>query len=135
MTGVRTDHEPSGGAPRNIAYVFDLDDVRICHLGSITKRPAADEVEALSAIDVLLIPVGGGGALDAEAAAETVSLLEPKIVIPMRYKTEAAIGELEPVDKFLKEMGVEAKAPETRLNLTKSTVPADTTVVLLNYRG
>jgi L-ascorbate metabolism protein UlaG (beta-lactamase superfamily) len=135
ITGVRTDHEAIDGAPRNVAYVFDLDDIRVCHLGGITRRPVADDVEALSAIDVLLIPVGGGGALDAETAAETVSLLEPKIVIPMRYKTEAALGELEPVDKFLKEMGVEAKAPETRLTLTKRDVPPDTTVVLLSYRA
>lgn len=135
MTGVRTEHELASDGPRNVAYVFDLDDIRICHLGSISKRPAAEDVEKLAPIDVLLIPVGGSGALDAEAAAEVVSLLEPKIVIPMRYKTDAALGELEPVDKFLKEMGVEAKPPESRLNLTKSNVPADTTVVLLNYRG
>jgi L-ascorbate metabolism protein UlaG (beta-lactamase superfamily) len=135
MTGVRTDDEVPRDGPRNVAYVFDLDDIRICHLGSLSKRPAADEVEALSALDVLLIPVGGGGALGARAAAETVSLLEPKIVIPMRYKTEVSLGELEPVDTFLKEMGVEAKPPEARLTVTKSNLPADTTVVLLNYRG
>jgi L-ascorbate metabolism protein UlaG (beta-lactamase superfamily) len=137
ITGVRTDHDPPvEGAPRrNVAYVIDLDDVRVCHLGGIKKRPAADDVEVLSTADVLIIPVGGGRVMDAEAAAETVSLLEPKIVIPMLYKTEASNGDLEAVDKFLKEMGIEAKPPESRLTVTRSSLPADTTVVLLNYRG
>lgn len=137
MTGVLTAHEPrqAGGPRRNVAYVIDLDDVRVCHLGSIAKRPSADDVEALSAADVLIIPVGGGQVLDAEAAAETVSLLEPKIVIPMHYKTEAATADLDPVEKFLREMGAEAKSPEARLSVTKSSLPGDTTVLLLNYRG
>jgi L-ascorbate metabolism protein UlaG (beta-lactamase superfamily) len=137
MNAVRTDHDPpaGGGATRNVAYVVDLDDVRICHLGSIKKRPTADDVEVLSTADVLIVPVGGGEVMDAAAAAETVSLLEPKIVIPMRYKTDASTADLDTVDKFLKEMGAEPKPPEPRLTVTRSTLPADTTVVLLNYRG
>jgi L-ascorbate metabolism protein UlaG (beta-lactamase superfamily) len=137
ITGVQTDHDPPlpEGPRRNVAYVIDIDDVRVCHLGSIKKRPAADDVEVLSGADVLIVPVGGGRVMDAEAAAETVSLLEPKIVIPMLYKTEASADHLEPVDKFLKEMGTEAKPPESRLSVTRSNLPADTTVVLLNYRG
>lgn len=137
MTGVRTDHSQKrrDGPSRNVAYVVELDDIRFCHLGSLAKPPAADDVEALGTADVLLIPVGGGEVLDAEAAAETVSLLEPKIVIPMQYRTDAATASLEAVDRFLKEMGTEAKAPEARLSLTRSALPHDTSVVLLNYRG
>lgn len=133
ISGVRTD-AAKDTLPRNIAYVFDIDDVRICHLGNIRTTPTADEVEALSC-DVLLIPVGGGNVLQAEQAAATVSLLEPKVVIPMQYKTDASTGDLAPVERFLKEMGVEAKTPESRFAVTKSNVPSDTTVVLLNYRG
>ncbi len=91
--------------------------------------------EALSAADVLLIPVGGGSVFNAQKAAETVSLLEPKLVIPMIYQTDAATAELDPVEKFLKEMGIEAKPAEGRINITKSNVPASTTISLLNYRG
>ena len=137
ITGVRTDDEPPApGAPsRNVAYVIDIDDVRICHLGSIKKRPNADDAEVLGSADVLIVPVGGGDVMDAEAAAETVSLLEPKLVIPMLYKTEVSTASLETVDKFLKEMGTEVKAPEPRVAVTRSNLPADTTVVLLNYRS
>ena len=136
VTGVRTNHISRGpDQDRNVAYVVDLDDVRICHLGDISQVPHADDVEALGSADVLIIPVGGGRVLDAAKAAETVSLLEPKIVIPMQYKTEAATADLDTVDKFLREMGAEAKSAEARLTITKSNVPSATTVVLLNYRG
>ncbi|HEX5140002.1 MAG TPA: MBL fold metallo-hydrolase [Dehalococcoidia bacterium] len=136
ITGIPTDDKPrDDGFSRNIAYICDIDDIRICHLGDIQRVPAGDEVEELNA-DILLLPVGGGRVLDAEKAAEIVSLLEPKIVIPMMYKTEASTApDLSPIDRFIKEMGSEAKPPEQRLNINKSGLPHDTTVVLLNYRG
>jgi L-ascorbate metabolism protein UlaG (beta-lactamase superfamily) len=136
ITGVRTrsgkENEPEG---RNVAFMFDIDDIRVCHLGDLRRVPHADVVEQLGSADILLIPVGGGGTLDARAAAEAVSLLEPRIVIPMRYKTAASTADLEGVERFLKEMGVEAKAAESRLNITKSGVPADTVVTVLEHRG
>jgi L-ascorbate metabolism protein UlaG (beta-lactamase superfamily) len=133
ITGVRTDHDLEGN--RNVAYVFDIDDVRICHLGSPTTLPTGDDVEILASADILIVPVGGGREMDAERAVEAVSLLEPKIVIPMKYKTDASTGELDPVEKFLREIGAEAKAAEQRLSVTKSNLPHDRSIVLLNYRG
>jgi L-ascorbate metabolism protein UlaG (beta-lactamase superfamily) len=135
ISGVRTEREPAGGKNRNVAFVMDIDDVRICHLGDISEVPNSDDAEALSSADVLLIPVGGGTVFNAQKAAETVSMLEPKLVIPMIYQTDAATAQLDPVDKFLKEMGIEAKPAESRVNITRSTVPASTTISLLNYRG
>ena len=134
ITGVGTDHE-DGKRAQNTAFVIDIDDVRVCHLGDITQVPSGDDIEALSAADVLLVPVGGGRVFGPEKAAECVSLLEPRFVIPMQYKTDVSTADLEPVEKFVREMGAEMKAPEQRLNVTKSTVPGDTTLVLLNYRG
>src|SRR5688572_23731516 len=87
ITAVRTEREPVGDKNRNVAFVMDIDDVRICHLGDISEVPHADDAEVLSQADVLLIPVGGGSVLNAAKAAETVSMLEPKLVIPMIYQT------------------------------------------------
>jgi L-ascorbate metabolism protein UlaG (beta-lactamase superfamily) len=136
ISGVRTHHDaPADGAGTNVAYVMEMDDIRICHLGGLSQVPHTDDVGALSGSDILIVPVGGGRTLDAAKAAETVSLLEPKIVLPMQHKTDAATADLEPVEKFLREMGAEAKAPEQRLTITRRDLPGDTTVVLLNYRG
>jgi len=136
LTAVDTDRaDRDDGHSRNLAFVIDIDDIKVCHLGDIQSVPSGDEVEELAGIDILLVPVGGGSALGAEKAAELVSLLEPKIVIPMLYKTDVSKGNFEPVDHFVKEMGVEAKAPEQRLNISRSGLPDDTQLILLSYRG
>jgi L-ascorbate metabolism protein UlaG (beta-lactamase superfamily) len=136
VTAINTDESPrEDGFSKNIAYVADIDDIRVCHLGDIQTVPAGDELEELAS-DILLVPVGGGSFLGAEKAAQIVTLLEPKIVIPMLYKTDASTaGDLEPIDRFIKEMGSEPKAPEGRLTITRGGLPHDTTLVLLNYRG
>jgi L-ascorbate metabolism protein UlaG (beta-lactamase superfamily) len=135
IAGVATPPDPKVPYSRNTAFIIELDDVRICHLGNIAQIPHADDVETMGGADVLIVPIGGGHVLDIARAAETISVLEPKIVIPMQYKTEVSTGDLETLDRFLKELGAEAKPPETRLTVTKSNVPATTSVVVLNYRG
>jgi L-ascorbate metabolism protein UlaG (beta-lactamase superfamily) len=136
MTAIDTDRaNRDDGYSRNLAFVIDVDDIKVCHLGDISRVPTGDEAEEMQGVDILLVPVGGGRVMGAEKAAELVSLLEPKIVIPMLYKTDVSKGDFEAVDRFVKEMGVEAKSPEQRLNINRSGLPQDTTLVLLSYRG
>ena len=136
ITAIDTDRaDRPDGHSRNVAYVIDIDDIKVCHLGDIVRTPTGDEVEEMAGVDILMVPVGGGRVLDAEKAAEIVSLLEPKIVIPMLYKTDASKEDFELVDHFVKEMGAEAKSAESRLSITRSGLPQDTTLVLLGYRG
>ncbi len=139
IMGVRTYHDKEQGKEfgKNTAFVFELDDVRVCHLGDLGHVPTPQQVEELSGVDILLAPVGGGSTIGGAAAAETVSLLEPKLVIPMHYKTPASKGELEPLDRFLKEIGAPGAVNEKqpKLSVTKSTLPHETKVMVLDYRG
>ncbi len=139
IMGIRTYHDGQKGSKlgKNTAYVVELDDVRVCHLGDLGHVPTPEQVEDLSGVDVLLAPVGGGNTIGGAAAAETVSLLEPKLVIPMHYRTPAAKAELEPLDRFLKEMGAPTAYDERqpKLSVTKSTLPHETKVLVLDYRG
>lgn len=123
--------EHKGG---NIAYVIELEDLRIAHLGGIGAVPTSDQVEEMGAVDILLVPVGGGESLEGPPAAETIALIEPRLVIPMHYKTDAERGPLDPVDRFLKEMG--AKNPEThaKIAVTRSSLPEETQIIVLDYR-
>jgi L-ascorbate metabolism protein UlaG (beta-lactamase superfamily) len=93
----------------------------------------AEQIEEIGNVDVLLLPVGGVSTLNAPMAAEVVRQLEPKAVVPMHYKTEAISWEMEPVDKFLKEIGVKQIEPQAKLSFTGSGLPASTQVFLLNY--
>ena len=116
---------------RNVAYMFDYDGLNIVHLGDLDHVPAQATVELMGNVDVALVPVGGGGGLNSTQAAEVIGLLEPSIVIPMHYKTDETTLELDPVDKFLKEMGVSRIQQDTVLKVTKSGLPEQTQIVVL----
>jgi len=122
--------------PRNTVFLFEFDGVTVCHLGDLMHVPSQSQVEALGQINVLLLPVGGTGhTLNAAQAAEVVSLLEPNIVVPMHYKTRDVTLKLDPVSKFLKEMGLTDIQPQESLKVTKSMLPEETQVVILEVHG
>lgn len=133
ITGIPTFHDARKGAKRgkNTVFLFEFNDLTICHLGDLGHVPTQSQIEALSEVDVLLIPVGAVYTINAAQAAEIVSLLEPRLVIPMHYKTPALDIKLDGVSKFLKEMGLKRLAPQDSLKVTKSTLPEETQVVLL----
>ncbi len=139
ITGIRTYHDQDNGAKlgKNVAYVLELEGLRVCHLGDLGHVPSPEQVEAMSGVDILLAPVGGGSTIGATAAAETVSLLEPKLVIPMHYQTAASKAELDPLDRFLKEIGAPSALEDRqpKLSVTQSTLPQETKVQVLDYKG
>lgn len=136
INGVATFHDSSEGEQRgkNTAFFLDIEDVKICHLGDLGHVPTPAQIEQMSGADILMVPVGGVSTLGAAEAAETISLLSPRLVIPMHFKTEAVNIELEPLDRFLKEMGVHEAIPQPKLSVSKSHLPSDMKVLVLDYR-
>jgi len=137
ITGIASYHDRRKGRDRgkNTIYLFDFERLTVCHLGDLGQVPTQSRVEDLSDIDILLVPVGSHTTINAAEASEVISLLEPRVVIPMHYRTEA-MGEspLDSVDRFLKVMGVKG-IPQESLKVTKSTLPDDMQVVVLEPRG
>ena len=136
ITGIATYHDGKQGRERgrNTVFIFEFNGLTVCHLGDLGHVPTQDQAEVLSGAQVLLIPVGGVYTINAAQAAEVVSLLEPRIVIPMHYKTPLVKIKLDPVSKFLKAMGVDKPAPVDSLQVHGSKLPEETQVVLLNYK-
>ena len=135
IIGIATFHDGEGGRKRgkNTAYLMEIDEISVCHLGDLGHVLTAEQVEELDNVDVLLLPVGGVSTINAPMAAEVVRQLEPKAVVPMHYKTSALSWELEPVARFLKEIGVKQVNSQPKLSLTRSSLPASTQVFLLDY--
>jgi L-ascorbate metabolism protein UlaG (beta-lactamase superfamily) len=135
IIGIPTYHDAENGAKlgNNTVFVLEIDDINICHLGDLGHMLNAAQKEVIGSVDVLLVPVGGNNTIGAQIAAEVVRFLEPKIVIPMHYQTPASKMTLDPVEKFLKEMGLDQVAPQPKLSVTKSTMPQTTQVVVLSY--
>ena len=141
ITGVQTDgvggssKRKTKGPVRNTLYVFDYDGITVCHLGDLEQVPTQTQIEALGTVNVALVPVGGGGGLNAAKAAEVISLIEPNIVVPMHYATPAAKVTLDSLNKFLKEMGLGKQEAQPSLKVSRSGLPEETHVVVLNYQG
>ncbi len=135
IIGVATFDPEQEHPHRNVIYVCDFSPLTVAHLGDLDHVPKQSMIDALGQIDIVMIPVGGGNSLNSSQAAEVVSLLEPSIVIPMHFQTEALRGvELDPVDRFLKEMGVNNIEQEETLRISSSSLPEQTQVVLLDYQ-
>lgn len=104
----------------NAIYTVSLENMNLCFLGAINKAElTAETVEALDEIDILFVPIGGEGVLDAAKAYKLAVSLEPKLIIPMHYPNSGAdIGAANALKAFLKEAG-ENPAPVAKLTLKK----------------
>ena len=137
ITGVNTSNNKDkvDQIQSNTAYLIAYESANVCHLGDINNIPSQTHIEALGTVDVLLVPVGGGQGLNAAQAAEIISLIEPAIVVPMHYKVPKLKPKLDPLSRFLKEMGLSRPTAETSIKVTKSSLPDETQVVILEPKS
>ena len=135
IIGIATSHDADGGKAKgkNTVYLIEIDGITVCHLGDLGHVLTTEQVEEIDDVDVLLLPVGGGSTINAAVAAEVIRQIEPKVVIPMHYKTPAINRELATVDNFIKEMGIERPASQPKLSFNPSSLPISTQVFLLDY--
>jgi L-ascorbate metabolism protein UlaG (beta-lactamase superfamily) len=135
ITGLRINgskRKKSEDDVRNTVYVIDYNGLTVAHLGELNSVPSQTEVEGMGEVHVALVPVGGKTSLNAAKAAEVISLLEPSIVIPMHYGTKESSIKLDPLSKFLKEMGLTQIETEESIKLTSANVlPEETRVMVL----
>lgn len=132
--GLRTFHDGVKGKSRgkNTAFLIETEGIKVCHLGDLGHGLSSEQVEELSDTDVLLVPVGGGSTIGAAEAAQIVNLIDPKLVIPMHFRTEKNKSNLAPLDKFLQEMGLRNISPVPELTVTEKNLPPETQVVVLS---
>lgn len=133
ITGVASYHDNERGKQfgRNTIYVIHMDDLVICHLGDLGHPLQAEQLEEVADADILLIPVSGQHTINASQAAEVISQVEPRLVVPMHYPP--TVGEVpSQLDKFCREMGIEAVQNQPKLIITRATLPAEMQVVMLD---
>jgi L-ascorbate metabolism protein UlaG (beta-lactamase superfamily) len=118
-TGIDSHHDENQGEDRghNTIFVFESEGIRICHLGDLGSELTPKQLEDIDGIDILMIPVGGKFTIDGKKAAEIVRRIEPKIVIPMHYKTSGLTINIEDEKKFCNEMGNCPKSKIMKINV------------------
>ncbi len=108
-------------------YLIEIDGVRLAHLGTLKQaKLSQSQLERLEGIDILLLPVGGGDALGAKQAAEVISQLEPRVVVPMNYKTPGVKIKLDILDVFKKEVSAKFETVD-KLRISRKDLPEEET--------
>ncbi len=116
----------------NIIYKIKGEEIKICHLGAMNQKElTSEQLEEIGEVDILMIPVGGDTVLPPKEAAEIVSQIEPKLVIPMFYKIPKINLKLENLDKFLKIMGIQKTEPQKKLKVSKKDLPKEETEIVV----
>ena len=106
VVAVASEHDAAAGTERgpNTIFVFELDGLRVCHFGDFGQSSLrAEQAGAICPIDLLIVPIGGGPTIGADAAATIVERLAPRWVVPMHYRTPR-VGFLETADAFIELM-------------------------------
>jgi len=103
VVAIASEHDDQAGTQRgpNTIFVFELDGLRVAHMGDFGQSELREEqAAALGGLDLLILPVGGGPTIGAQGAGAIVERLAPRWAVPMHYRTPR-IGFLETADEFL----------------------------------
>lgn len=133
IQGFSSYHDKSEGKERglNTIYLINMEDMSICHLGDLGQdKLNQEQLDAIGDIDILMIPVGGRYTVDGQEAAEIVTQLEPKIIIPMHYKVEGLKIDLDDAKKFVKATSLKPEEVES-FKINKKTLPQEETKLVM----
>jgi len=83
-----TYHDREGGARMGLTtiFTFEMDGVRVCHLGDMGCLPTAADAEAVGPVDVLILPVGGTYTLGPDDAPAVLRAFQPRLALPVHYE-------------------------------------------------
>jgi len=125
-------HDDAGGSQRgtNIIFCFEIDGIRVCHLGDLGHQLSDEQVAELGKVDILFIPVGGYFTIDAKGATEVSDRLKPKVIIPMHFKNDRYSGPLVGVDEFLRGKKDVSRLDASEVEFKAGQLPTSTQIVL-----
>jgi len=136
--GIASFHDESGGTKRgaNTIFTFEMEGLKIAHLGDLGEALSDEQMAALAEVEVLFVPVGGHFTIGPDEAAALVKRLPNlKVVIPMHFKTDR-LGDNFPiatVDNFARKVQNVKRIGSSEVILSRESVPAQQEVWILDY--
>ncbi len=123
--------ESKKGVPmQNLVFRLELEGMHVAHLGGLDRPLKDTELQQLENIDILMLPVGGGDVLTAKQAAEVVSQIEPRVVIPMTHHLPSQKTKLESVEKFCKEFGSCRREEANKYKVSRKDLPEEDMLIV-----
>ena len=103
IEGIEGAHDEQNGAKRGkmVLFRFELDGVSFSHLGDLGHILDEEQVSRLGGTDFLFIPVGDVFTIGPEAAMRVMEQLEPRVAVPMHYRTPGLSLSIRPIGDFL----------------------------------
>ncbi len=131
--GIPTYHDESQGKERgnNTVICFDVDGLKVCHLGDLGHLLSDKQVVEIGKVDILLIPVGGNYTIDAKVASQTCDQLKPSVIMPMHYKTDKCDLPIAGVDEFLQGKMNVIRPNTSEVEFKSGGLPANTQIIVL----
>ncbi len=135
IEGISSYHDDAQGSKRgeNIIFKIELEGIKVCHMGDLGHLLNEEQVERLSGVDILLIPVGGNYTINAEQASKILEVLNPPVVIPMHYKTDILDFPIKGVDEFTKLFTPEKVEKIDGSEVEIEEIPSTQKVYILDY--
>lgn len=137
VTAIPGFHDEAQGAKRgtNLLMRIEMDGLTLAHLGDAGTELTREQQDALGQVDILMLPVGGFFTIDAAAACKVVSQVNPRIVIPMHYKTAVNAGwPIGDETEFLRLMGAENAVPLPLLRVTRGDLSEQPRLALMTIQ-
>ncbi|PIR73248.1 MAG: MBL fold metallo-hydrolase [Candidatus Moranbacteria bacterium CG10_big_fil_rev_8_21_14_0_10_35_21] len=133
IVGIDSFHDAQEGKERghNTIFSIEAEGIRVCHLGDLGTDLDEKQLDEIDGVDILMIPVGGKFTIDGKKAVEIVKKIEPKIIIPIHYKTEGLKLDIESEKKFCSEMGNCPREKVSKINFKKKDIEEKNMEVLL----
>ena len=131
--GSPTYHDDTGGKQRgkNTIFCFEVDGIRVCHLGDLGHPLSDKQTAELGSVDILLIPVGGFYTIDAKVASQLCDRLKPKVIIPMHFKNDKCAFPIAGVDEFLRGKEGVSRLDASEVEFKQGELAATTKTVVL----
>lgn len=131
--GISTCHDESQGEQRgkNTIFCFELDGIKICHLGDLGHLLTDKQVLEIGKVAMLLIPVGGFYTIGASIASQVCNQLKPMVIIPMHFKTDRCHLPIATVEEFLKGKTGVTRPDSSEVEFKRGELPANTRIVIL----
>lgn len=133
FNGIPTYHDNIEGKQRgkNTIFCFEVDGIRVCHLGDLGHQLSNKEIGEIGKVDVLLAPVGGNFTIDAKVATEVCDKLSPKVIIPMHYKNDKCSYPISSVEEFLQGKTGVNRLDTSEVEFKGGKLPATTQIIVL----
>jgi L-ascorbate metabolism protein UlaG (beta-lactamase superfamily) len=133
FNGIASYHDEARGRMRgnNTIFCFDVDGMRVCHLGDLGHLLDDRQILEMGDVDILFIPVGGNFTIDARAASQVCNQLKPAVVIPMHYKTEKGIPGVSGVDAFIKDKDNVTQLDSSEAEFKREELPPPSRIMVL----